>query len=320
MNLQTEQARLDQSQQQAASFAGLLPRSIRGRLVTLTVGLFVLFMWILVHVSVAVLQDHFDEVLLDQQFAVTQQVAAELNAKLEERIEILSRTSKYVPADLGPQPLDTFLAQRSGMHVIFPGGIAVIGLDGKTIADYPVAPGRRGTFFGDRDYFRQVVASKKPYIDKPIMGRALKRPVLTIAVPVFDAAGSVRAVMTGITDLTAPNFLGNITDRTMAGKGEFFIFSRYDRIFVAATDNEKELTPIPERGIDITLDRFADGFEGSGFGVDSHGIAKLYSGKQVKGANWVVVAALPAEVARRPVTVCNATFMSSQRSSAWWPS
>jgi len=284
---------------------GSYPRSIRGRLVALTVALFVLFIWTLVYVSVTVVQDDFDDLLLDQQFAAVEQVAADLENKLDERLTLLSQAAGILPSDLRPEALDGFLVERFGLHFLFPAGIAVIGLDGVAIADYPVTPGRRGTFFGDRDYFRRVVETGKPHIDKPVLGRALQRPVLTIGMPVFDSAGKLRAVLTGITDLGARNFLGNLTDpaRFRAGLGEFFVVSRHDRIIVAASDRSRVLTKAPEPGANATTDRFLAGFEGSAFGVSSRGIARLYSAKQIPTADWVVFAALSLDVARRPMAL-----------------
>ncbi len=275
--------------------------SLKTKLIMITVGLFVGFIWMLTFFSVTVLKSQLEEVLRDEQLASTRRLAAELNIKLDERIESLTKIAAKLPPDLNEQALDAFLPQFGALHVVFSGGIAVIGLDGKTIADFPVAPGRRGTWFGDRDYFRQVVQTGRPYIDKPIMGRALKRPVLTMAVPVFDSAGKLRGIMTGITDLTAPNFLGMISEPSMAGKGELFVFSPKDKLIIAASDKQREMTESAPRGTNAMLDRFVDGFEGSGIAANSQGISKLYSAVRVPAADWIVMAALPTEIAFGPV-------------------
>lgn len=279
------------------------PRSIRSKLVLLTIGTFLLFIWTLAYISVTVLQDHFDAVLLEQQFAVTQQVAADLDNKLEERIKFLAQAAQFVPAELHPRALDPFLAQRTSLHVLFSGGLSVIGLDGRIIADYPSGSGRRGLLAKERLYFGHVVATKRPYIDKPVLDAYSKHPALTLAVPVLDAAGRVRAVLTGITDLAAPNFLGIATDRATAGQGQVLVLSRQDRLVVAATDKHRVLTPVPESGLTTIFDQALGGFEGSGFSIGVAGIPTLFSAKQVPTADWVVLAALPTEVARRPVAV-----------------
>ncbi|OWW20674.1 EAL domain-containing protein [Noviherbaspirillum denitrificans] len=277
------------------------PLSLKLKLIGLTVGLFAAFLWVMATLSVTVLESQFEKVLSDQQFAATRQMAAQIDAKLDDRIESLSKVAAVVPQDMAVATLDGFLAGFPALHVTFTGGIIVIGLDGHAIADYPAVPGRRGTYFGDRDYFRKVIENGKPYIDKPIIGRALKRPVLPISVPITDAEGRVRAVLTGITDLTAPNFLGIVSQPDMAGKGEVFIISPHDGLIVASTDSARAMTPLAERGRNLMLDRFRDGFEGSGISSNSAGVPKLHSGKRVERSNWIVGFSLPVDVAFGPV-------------------
>ena len=275
--------------------------SLKAQLIVLTVGLFMTFIWLLAFFSVTVLKNQFEQVLLDEQLTATKRLAAELDIKLQERIAGLIKIAAELPAELNESALDAYLPRFGALHVAFSGGIAVIGLDGKTIADYPVAPGRRGTYFGDRDYFRKALETQRPYIDKPIIGRALKRPVLTISTPVFDPTGKLRAVMTGITDLTASNFLGMISEPSMAGKGELFVFSPHDNLIIVATDSKRTMTALPPRGHSLLLDRFMEGQEGSGIGISSKAVSKLYSAARVPAANWIVMAALPTEVVYGPV-------------------
>jgi len=179
--------------------------------------------------------------------------------------------------------------------------MVVIGVDGRAICDFPAAPGRRGTYYGDRDYFRGALAGGKPYIGKPILGRALKRPVLTIGVPVVAADGKTRAVLTGITDLTAPNFLGLISDRAVVGDGEIFVLSLGDNMIIAATDAQRTMTPLPGAGVNAMKDRFFAGYEGSGIGMTSRGASKLMSAKRLASTDWLVEAAIPTDTAFQPL-------------------
>lgn len=275
--------------------------SLKAKLIGLTSGVVVLLIWFLAFFATTVLKSEYEEVLSVEQFASVQRLAAELDSKLKERIESLSGAANRMPQRLDAANLDPFLSQFSALHTMFSGGIAVIGLDGRAIADHPVAPGRRGAFFGDRDYFRKVIETNEPYIDKPIIGRALKRPVLTISVPVFDGTGQLRAVMTGITDLTAVNFLGIVSSPAMAGRGELFVLSPRDNLIIAATNAERSMSLPAPRGMNLLYDRFVDGYEGSGIADSSYGIPNLYSGKRVAVANWIVMAALPTEVAFGPL-------------------
>ncbi|TRZ70499.1 MAG: EAL domain-containing protein [Rhodocyclaceae bacterium] len=276
-------------------------RSLQGKLVALTVGMFVIFMWVLVFFSATILQNRLELLLSDQQYASTQRIAAEIDNKLKEQIHALTKTAEGFPEPLTPATADAFFAKLFGLNLGFTAGVDLIGLNGIVIADYPSTSGRRGQDFGDRDFFRKVVATKKAFIDRPIMGRVVVRPILTIAVPVIDHGGNIRAVLAGYTNLSAPSFLGIVSDQSMTGKGELFVISPHDNIIVAATDPKRSMATAPARGRNTLYDRFVDGFEGSGIGVSSDNIPKLYSAKRVATSNWIVMAALPTEIAFGPV-------------------
>lgn len=277
--------------------------SLKDRLVAVTVGLFVLFIWELVILSAGVLQIQLEKVLAEQQFSATRRLAAELDSKLRERIDGLQRLAASLPADLRHTAVQPELDGLPLLNVLFTAGVALIGLDGKVIADRSLGPSRYGTDYGDRDYFRQVVASGQPYIDRPVVGRVLRRPLLNIGVPLRGADGKVRAVLVGSTDLSQPNFLGFVSHPEMTGNSDLYIISLRDRVFVAASDPRRVLQAAPERGANRFLDRAVDGFEGSGIAVSSEGIRKLYSGKRVPSADWLVLSGLSTEVAFAPVRV-----------------
>ncbi len=275
--------------------------SLKSRLMVTTVSLFVVFIWAATFLSATVLEQPIQHLIFDQQLATTRQIAAGLDQKLKDDIDGLQRAVRGLPADLSYASLQPLLAQRPLMHVAFSGGITVIGLDGKVIADFPVAPGRRDLYVGDRDYFQQAIATNRPYVAKPIIGRTLKRPLLVLAVPVPDAAGKPRAVMTGVIDLAASNFLAFVTDPELTGHGEYFVVSLRDDMVIAATDKRRSLTPTPARGRNLFYDRMKDGFEGSEISVSSEGIEKLYSGVRVPTADWIVFVGLRTQTAFGPV-------------------
>lgn len=267
----------------------------------MTAALFVVFIWVLAVLSSTVLHSQLETLLAEQQLASTRRVAAQVEAKLKDNISGMTRLAAGLPSDLRYETLASPLAQHPYMQVIFSAGIAVTGLDGITLADYPELPGRRGRYIGDRDYFRQVVETGQPYIGKPIIGRALQRAVLPTAVPVLDKDGRVRAVMTAFTDLNAPNFLGFVSDPALIGRAEYFVLSLRDQIFVTATDAKRIMQPTSARGQNQMLDRMVDGFEGSTVALSSEGVSKLYSGVRVPTANWLILQALPTDIAFGPI-------------------
>ncbi|MDO8652227.1 MAG: PAS domain S-box protein [Undibacterium sp.] len=277
------------------------PFSFKNKLVVVVVFLFFSFILGMVFFSASLLKIQFSQILAHQQFASTERLAAEIESALRERTQILSIGAENFPADLSLTTLEAYLSERKVLYPLFSAGIAVIGLDGKIIADYPVVPGRRDIFVGDRDYFRHVLTTRKLFIGKPIISRSANRTVLPIAVPIFDAGGNVRAVLAGFVDLKTANFITALSNSAITEKGEFFIVSPRDNVLVATTNPAQVHAAPPVRGVSTIYDQFLDGFEGSGVANSSKGIPKLYSGKFVPISGWIVIAALPTSVVFEPI-------------------
>lgn len=275
--------------------------SFQRRLIAVFIGLFLIFIWALVFFAVTVLKSQFEQVLAAQQFAATLHFAAELERNLTERTLSLTRIAENFPSELQPEALNGFLSEKKIVHALFSAGLFVIDLDGKSIAEYPLVAGRKDIHYGDRDYFLKVVASRTSWIGIPIVGRALKRPLLPIAVPVFDGNNRLRAVLVGLTDLMSNNFIATHSDPAMSGNGEFLVVSARDKVIIAATDQRRVLGAAPPPGVNPMFDRFLAGFEGSGIARGADGNPKLFSGKYLPIAQWIVIAALPTAVAFGPV-------------------
>ena len=284
----------------AASFAPL--RSLQVRLTLALVGIALTFVWGLALYTAARLQAQIKAVTMDTQFAMVQYLAAELDQKLLERLDGLQGVAAAVDTARLDEPayLEDFLKQRYVFRQQFSGGTAIIGADGRARADVPARPGRRGTYYGDRDYFTQAAATRKPYIDKPILGRAAQRPVMTMSAPLFDAAGNFRGVVIGVIDLAAPDFLGLLTERSKLRDFEFYVVAPQHHLFVTASDPRRIMAATPAPGSSAIYDALLAGFEGSMVARSSFGIEKLYSAKRVPTSGWIVELALPVDVAFRP--------------------
>ncbi len=277
--------------------------SLQFKLTLVTLALVLVFIWGLTYFALGSQRANLETMLMERQHANVQYMAAELEAKLlAKRDGLVSNAAKLDPACLRDAPcLQRFLEERYVLNQEFSGGSAIIGMDGRSLADYPVVPGRRGTYYGDRDYFRQAVETRQPYFDKPIMGRALKRPVLTMSAPVLGSSGEVLAVVTGIVDLTAPDFMGLATDQNLLGKAELYVISLRDQMIIASSDKARVMTALPQISESDIIDRLRSGFTGSIISKNSQGIEKLYSATRVATTGWVVLQGIPTRVIFQPL-------------------
>lgn len=284
------------------------PRSLKFKLMALATGAFVAFIWATLHFAGISLEAQAERVLADQQSSVVRHVAMLIEQKVDERLQGLVQMATALSAAGGPSQgeLQKQLGQRPALASQFPAGIEVIDLQGQPITDRVAPPDQATGPLGKHDYFRQVVERRQPYIDKLMLEHPVLRQALPIAVPVFDPAGNLTAVLAGITDLTTANFLGPANGKTLVGEGDLLVLSPRDGMVLLATDPKRSLTALPPPGNDEVLDRFLAGFEGTWHGSQPQGVARLYTGKWIPGTGWLVVATQPTEAALRPVRTVRA--------------
>ena len=63
----------------------------------------------------------------------------------------------------------------------------------------------------DRDQVAVALKDGKPHIGKPVIGKLLKTPVFSMAVPIINGQRQIIGTLVGVIDLDRANFLDNIT-------------------------------------------------------------------------------------------------------------
>jgi diguanylate cyclase (GGDEF)-like protein len=145
------------------------------------------------------------------------------------------------------------------------------------------------------------MATGNPAIGKPRIGRFTKKPGLGFAAPIFDSAGQIIGVLAGFSTLSDPTLFGQLENANVGKSGWIAISAPQHGLIVTASDPKRSLSPLPKRGVNFMLDRFIDGFEGSGVAVNSLGIETLTSAKYIPIAGWFVQSVLPTKEAYAPL-------------------
>jgi PAS domain S-box-containing protein len=279
-------------------------RSLKARVTFLTLGILVIAIWAMALYTSHALQGDMQRQLGDQQFSTTTLVAKGINEELKSRLNALEQYAKgrIVPSMLSNTVvLQERLEGSPAILSMFNGGIFVTGMDGVAIASVPVSAGRVGTSYMDRDFIALAIQEGKTSIGKPVMGKRLLAPVLSIAVPVRDAHGKVIGALAGTTDLGKPNFLDNVVQSSYGKNGGYLLIAPQHKLFVTATDKSRIMQPLPAPGVNAMLDQYMQGYEGFGVAVSSRGVSELSAAKGIPAAGWFVVATLPTEEAFAPI-------------------
>jgi diguanylate cyclase (GGDEF)-like protein/PAS domain S-box-containing protein len=277
--------------------------SLNTRVVALTLLILLLGIWSLWYYLSRSLQADMERLLGEQQMSAVTVVAQEVNGELTQRLQALETMAKDTDAGLLKRPvaLQSRLEQQALLQLLFNGGIWVADAGGTVIADVPFSTQRIGVNYGDMEFIAAALQQGRSAIGQPLMAKPLKAPIFDMAVPLRDAQGKVIGAVVGVTNLGALSFLDKITQNPYGKTGGYVLAAVQSRRVVTATDSRRILEALPAKGVNLWVDRFAEGYEGWAVARNVKGVEVLVSGKGVPVADWVLVATLPAEEAFAPL-------------------
>jgi PAS domain S-box-containing protein len=277
--------------------------SIKSRVTIFTSVIFLIGIWSLAFYSSQVLHREMINLASEQQFSTASIIAADINNELKTRFRSLEQiASEISPAMMANSAsLQALLEKRPILQLLFNGGIFATGIDGVAIADVPLSAGRTGVNYMDRDYISGPIKDGKPIISRPFMGKKLAAPVFGMSVPIRTTKGKVIGILVGATILQQSGFLDVVTDNRYGKSGGYLLVAPQYRLIVTATDKRLIMTQAHPPGADKLIDRFMQGYEGTGVLVNSLGLELLSSAKRVPVAGWYVVTALPTAEAFAPI-------------------
>ena len=277
--------------------------SLKTRITLTTLSIFIASLWALSFYTSRMLQHDMQRQLGEQQFSTASLIADQINDAMADRLRSLENVARKVTPTLldSEAALQAFLEDRPSFDVLFNGGFIVLNRQGTAIADVPLATGRVGVNFMDRDSIATALKEGKAAIGKPVMGRKPQAPIFHMTVPVRDAQGNVIAALSGVTNLGQPNFLDKISKNHYGKTGGYLIVAPQYRLIVTATDKTQVMETLPPLGINAVVDRRIQGYESSEVLVTPKGVEYLSSNKGIPMAGWYVSAVLPTAEAFAPI-------------------
>ncbi len=279
-------------------------RSLKSRMTLFTLAILLISIWGLTFYISRMLQDDMQRLLGEQQFSTATLLAQEIDEELKSRLNAMAQYAKgrIAPSMLGDdKALQERLEGSPALLSMFNAGIFATGVDGVAIASVPASLGRTGVDYSERDSIAAAIREGKASVSQPAMGKRLQTPVLTISVPIRDAAGKVIGALAGVTDLSRANFLDKLSDGKYGKSGGYLLFSPQHKVIVAATDKTRIMQAAPAPGRNLMLDRYMQGYEGFGVATSSFGVPELSAAKQIPVTGWFVAVTLPTKEAFAPI-------------------
>ncbi len=272
----------------------MLPRSIRSRMLGLVIATVVPFTALIGvglwnqwrHDQAAAIARALDEARLS---------AAEVDdhiGNLDSLLTGLSRAVSWDPADTAAN--DAVLRKVKAELPSFVANLLLFSLDGTNIGTSSET-GR--SFVGDRDYFRRVLAGQRRAISEVIRARNSNQWVVTLARPVHDNTGRLRAV------LAVGMLLERVQDALDMARlppGSTIRVVNEQGIVVAQSGNGADQIGSDLSG-DAGLAWHLAAKETSEFTVWSDGVERITGSSTAKLVPWLVSVGLPADIALAPV-------------------
>ena len=285
------------------TFLSLSRHSLKTRITLATLTIFMLGIWALAYYSSQMLKEDMQRQLSEQQFSTAAYMADDVNARIEERINALQRVSASItPLILGNKvTLQRFLEERFILHGLFNGGVIVHQPDGTAVADSQPELGRIGVNYADVESVAVALKDGKANVGNPVIGKKLGKPVFGIVVPIRDSQGLVIGALSGVINLGLPNFMDQIAKHLYGKTGGYVVVSKPLRQIISASNKNRVLEKSPAPGTIPLIDRFLDGYEGSGILINPLGEEVLQSAKGISLANWYIGVQLPISEAFAPI-------------------
>lgn len=279
------------------------PRSLKTKITFFTLAVFLISIWSLALYVSKVLRDDMQRLLGEQQFSIASILAAEVDQQLSDRLSALeSVAANITPEMLGnPSAMQALLEQRPVLQGLFNAGTFTTGLDGIATGSVPLAAGRFGVNYSDRDYIQAALQQGKSTIGKPVKSKVFDSVVFAFGVPIRDGQGRIMGALAGVVDLAKPNFLDRIAQGRYGQSGIYLVAAPQHGVFVTSSDKSRILRPLPAPGANPLHDKHANGFEGYGSLVNFRGEEELTAAKGIPVAGWFMGVALPAKEAFAPI-------------------
>ncbi|RTL25457.1 MAG: diguanylate cyclase [Rhodocyclaceae bacterium] len=250
-----------------------------------------------------VLRQEMQATLAAQQFSVVTLLADEIDRSVSERMRALQAVADDFDAAklASPAALERELRDQHVLLTLFNWGVLVTDRQGTTLVSLPDELGRGGVNYMDVPAVRRTLESGEAQIGPALIGKTTLQPVVPMIVPIRDPGGAVLGAVIGLINLANANFLDEISANRFGRHGGYLITDPVQRLFIAATDKSRVMTPGPPPGVNPVYDHYLAGNDGSGLARSSRGVVELSSSRRVKSTGWLMQSVLPGEEAFAPL-------------------
>ncbi len=241
------------------------------------------------------------ESITKQQYAMVGEIASQM----ETRIQLAHQQLMIIAADItphslaNPSHLANILHDANPVQTIFDGGFAIIGNDGRVMAEDMGYPELLNTDLRSRDYVTETLKNGQPQVSQPFwIIPAPHTPMIAFTQPVRNDKDQVICLLVGYHSLNGGQFLTSISAERLGSKAYVYIMA--GRTILMHQDSRRIMETVAA-GKNRGLDQALGGYDGALDNLNSRGERILSSFRHVTGTNWIVSANIPYAEAFGPL-------------------
>ncbi len=253
------------------------------------------------------------KMIYDQQKTTIASIARGLDANISIAHNALINVANVAPKDFfnDTEKLQKWLDNRTGIRTIFLVTLILLDSDGRLIASYPPTPDIYGSSFSQREYYKQTIASRNPYISLPFISVQSDHPVVMMTAPIFGKDQKIVGMLCGAIDLLDSNGLfGSLEGIQIGESGYVYMFSS-DKTMIIHPDTSRIMSKDIKPGEVELFNKVISGFEEPGEIDYANGIAYLASFKRLKSTGWIIASNYPITEAYKPIATFRKYFLLS---------
>ena len=259
----------------------------------------------------SLLQSYIKDSISRQQYQILSILADDIDQNVSDHHKTLQILAERVTKAMvdNPELALAYLRSQNEHMADFDNGMYLFDHMGRIIADTAQGLDRTGKDFSFRDYVKQTMATKKPFLSDPFeSAQQHHHPVITFTAPIFGKDGSLLAILGGSVDLTRSTFVEKLS-RVKLTKGGYVYLYNKDRMLISHPDKSRIMKRDVPLGVNPLFDRAIEGFEGTDETVTSRGLRTLSSFKHLKTKNWIIAANYPVVEAYAPIYKLKVAFL-----------
>ncbi|HEX9022387.1 MAG TPA: cache domain-containing protein, partial [Geobacteraceae bacterium] len=208
-----------------------------------------------------------------------------------------------------PDRAQRFLDSQASLHSIYDNGIYLVSREGRIIAESPYKPGRRGRDISFREWYPELVSTRKPVISNTFISTHNSgHPAIILAVPILDRRGEISAILTGSFDLLGNNIIQNFAATRIGKSGYVYVVDARGTI-VIHPDKKMIMSKSTAAGFNRLMDKARQGVAGRGETTDSHGVEMLTTVKPLRAGAWKLAANYPISEAYASIFTARKFFL-----------